>query len=353
MHTPPTRYPALESITHAPPGRLNEDAWLAMQAGRLSEIIVMAAIDGATTRLTPPPLQRYLDAQPVKLTPAAFSARYARDALARLLAENDAETLDLRALLLDANAALGQELTGIFGELTLDAMRFPPEVYATLKHDPRLVRLALPASVITLAAYDPRAHMLHYAHAGDTALIVVYGDGTVTLPTASDVPDMDQSLSKLAAQQRAYQPTLSYRELVKQPEVLRLNLNSGLRHNYVDEHGLPQPSQGVGVIDGLPELRYFVQTGSVSLENAVFAAVVTDGLLWPVSADEAFSEDPDEAAGMARRRRAYMAEQIEALGLAGYLTLLRRAEADDPDHEQYPRMKTYDDATGVLLRFAR
>jgi len=119
----------------------------------------------------------------------------------------------------------------------------------------------------------------------------------------------------------------------------------------VDKHGLPQPGQGVGVLDGLPELRYFVQTGALSLDRAVFAGVLTDGLLWPESAGEVFAPDEDSAAALAQERRAFMAEQIRTRGLAGYLALLRQVERDDADHEQYPRLKTHDDATGVLLRF--
>ena len=76
-------YPALEVISHAPADRLNEDAWLALGAGPLGETILAAAIDGATTRLTPPALQDYLDRQPQPLTPAAFAARFVRDSLAR------------------------------------------------------------------------------------------------------------------------------------------------------------------------------------------------------------------------------------------------------------------------------
>ena len=60
-------YPSVEIVCHAPPGRLNEDAWLVMQTGPLADRIVFAAIDGATTRVTPPPLERYLATLPEQL----------------------------------------------------------------------------------------------------------------------------------------------------------------------------------------------------------------------------------------------------------------------------------------------
>lgn len=346
-HVPPP--PALEIVCEGVPGRLNEDAWLAMQSGHFGERVLMAAIDGATTRLTPPLLQRYLNTLPQKLTPAAYAARLVRDTLARLVAEGI--FTDLRALLVEANADLGRALIERFGALTLDRMGFPQEIYDTLSHDPRLVRLALPACVVTLAEYDPATRDLRWAHAGDTALVALYEDGRVEVPTAAHTVEFDGALSRAALKLRHEHPEMPFRALAEQPEVRKLNLNNGLRHNYVDQHGLPQPGQGVGVLDGLAELRYFVQAGTLSLDRAVFAAVLTDGLLWPASADEVFAPDPETAVGLMHARRAFMAEQIQARGLAGYLTLLRQAERDDADHEQYPRLKTHDDATGVLLRF--
>src|SRR5690606_7026528 len=112
----PHQPPALEIVCDGVPGRLNEDAWLVMQSGHLGERVLIAAIDGATTRLTPPLLQRYLNTLPQKLTPAAYAARVVRDSLARLIAEG--MITDLRALLLEANADLGRALIERFGELS-------------------------------------------------------------------------------------------------------------------------------------------------------------------------------------------------------------------------------------------
>jgi hypothetical protein len=200
---------------------------------------------------------------------------------------------------------------------------------------------------MTLAEYDPASHSLRYAHAGDTSLLVVYEDGRVSVPTA---PGDDHALMRTASQLRDPNPGLTFRELTHQPEVRHFNRDSGLRHNYVDEYGLPQPNQGVGVLDGLPELRYFLETGEMVLDGVSFVCVMTDGLEWPASADEVFCDDP-AAAELTGQRRVHMAEQMDFLGLSGYLAQLREAETNDPDHEKYPRMKTHDDAAGVLLRF--
>jgi len=144
---------------------------------------------------------------------------------------------------------------------------------------------------------------------------------------------------------------MPFRELVKQTEIRRKNLHAALYHNYVDEYGLPQPKHGIGVLDGLPELRYFLQSGTIELAGAAFACVMTDGLAWPASAGEVFTDDAEEAASLRRDRFAHMVEVIAERGLQGYLKLLRETEAADMEHERYPRMKTHDDATGVLLRF--
>lgn len=333
-------YPALEVISHAPADRLNEDAWLALGAGPLGETILAAAIDGATTRLTPPALQDYLDHQPQPLTPAAFAARLVRDSLARQIGAGCPP--DLRTLLLEANDDLGRALIELFGALTLDALRLP--------NDARLVRLGLPAAVMTLIEVDPRAATLRFAHAGDTALLIAYADGRYLVPTRQGAA-FDGDLLRLVQRLRADAPAQPFRQAARHLEVQRKNLFNALTHNYVDEHGLPQPSRGIGVLDGLPELRYFVQTGEVSLEGALFVCVMTDGLLWPASAEEVFATDSARASELRRERFAFMAEQIARKGLSGYLADLRAAEAADPDHERYPRLKTHDDATGVLLRF--
>jgi hypothetical protein len=341
--------PTFEVVSQGAPGRLNEDAWVLMQTGPLAEKIILAAIDGATTRLTPPPLQAYLNSLPTPITPAAYSARLVRDSIARQVGAG--MPLELRTLVLEANADLGRDLIRLMGALTLAALCLPPDVLAPLAHDPRLVRLGLPASVITLAEYDAAAHRLRYVHTGDTSLLVVYRDGRVMIPTRDDVAQNDNMLLRTTLKLRQQHPHLPFRELVRLPEATRFNLNSGLRHNFVDEFGLPQPSQGVGVLDGLPELRYFLHAGDVDVQDAAYVCVITDGLEWPANARECFSDDADHALALLHQRRQYMADQIGQHGLAGYLALLRAAEEEDGDHERYPRMKTHDDATGVLLRF--
>lgn len=346
---PESAYPSLEIVCQTPPGRLNEDAWLAMQTGPFGETIIIAAIDGATTRLTPPPLQRHLDTLPVKLTPAAYAARLTRDSLARQIGTG--MPAELRTLVLEANADLGRDLMRLFGALTLEGLGFPEEITGGLAHDPRLVRMGLPACVVTLAEVDPATNTLRYAHAGDTSLLVAYRDGRVAMPTQPDTATFDGPLKRMALNLREYYPDLPFRELVQQAELRRENLHAALYHNYVDEHGLPQPSQGLGVIDGLPELRYFLQAGTLDLDGVAFVCVMTDGLEWPASAAEIFADTPEDATALMLQRRAHMAALIADRGLAGYLDDIRRLEANDPDHEQYPRMKTHDDAAGVLLRF--
>jgi hypothetical protein len=149
---------------------------------------------------------------------------------------------------------------------------------------------------------------------------------------------------------RIYYPDLSFHGLTRLPEVQRFNLDSALSHNFVDEFGLPQPSQGVGVIDGLPEFRYFIHTGQVDLDGAALVCVMTDGMEWPASAREVFTDDPAEATALLHQRQALMGHLLRQLSLEEYIRSLRADETEDADHERYPRMKTHDDATGVLLR---
>ena len=346
---PSLSYPALEVVCQTVPGRLNEDTWLAVHTGPLTSRLTCAAIDGATTRLIPPPLQHYLDSRVERLTPAAFAARMTRESMERHAAEG--MLADLRALLLESNTDLGRTLLELFGAIELHSLGLPEEVYNALAHDPRFVRLGLPACVVTVMEYDPASRMLHWAHAGDTSLMVAYEDGRVEIPTNPDGADFDSAIKKTALTLRSYNPNMSFRELMKQPEVQKLNLNSGIRHNFVDKHGLPQPRQGIGVVNGMSELRYFVKTGSVSMDGALFALVMTDGLEWPADQREAFSPSAEDAEARRQERLQSMATRIAEHGPAGYLAFLRDAEENDPDHNQYPRFKTHDDATGVMLRF--
>ncbi len=211
--TPPAiPCPSIEVVHHTPPGRLNEDAWLVMQTGPLGDRILFAAIDGATTRLYPPPLARYLESRPGNLTPAAFAARTIRDALARHTAEGMFS--DLRTLLIEANADLGRAVIQVLGALTLEAMAFPEEEMAALRHDPRLVRLGLPVAVVTLVEYDPAAHEIRYAHVGDTSLLAVYEDGRVLIPTVAGGGAFDNSTHRQAELLRQNHPTLKFRDLI-------------------------------------------------------------------------------------------------------------------------------------------
>jgi hypothetical protein len=340
----------IEVVHQSPAGRLNEDAWIVMQAGPMNDRIIFAAIDGATTRLTPPPLQHYLDSLPSKLTPAAFAARLTRDAIARQVAEG--LVTELRSIMIEANADLGRALIRLFGALTLEGMDFPEEVLATLAHDPRLVRLGLPACTVTLAEYNPATRQLRYAHVGDSSLMIAYRDGRVIVPTQPDVPNYESTLRQVTLTLRKHHPDLPLRELFQQPEIKKVNLHNALYHNYVDEHGLPQPKQGIGVVDGLPELRYFIQAGKIDLDEALFVCAMTDGLEWPANAQEVFADNADEATLLMHERREFIADQIQERGLQSYLDMLRQYEADDADHERYPRFKTHDDATGVLLRLS-
>jgi hypothetical protein len=221
-------YPAIEIVCHAPPGRLNEDAWLVMQTGPLADRIISAAIDGATTRLTPPPLERYLATLPDKLTPAAYAARLVRDSLAQQISTG--MPAELRTLVLEANADLGRALIKRMGGLTLESLALPDDLYQTLAHDPRLVRVALPACVATLAEVNPADHTLRYAHAGDTSLLVVYEDGRVSVPTDSPTPN-DYALMHTIRQARDHHPDHSFRDLTQQPEIRRFNWDSALLHN--------------------------------------------------------------------------------------------------------------------------
>jgi isopentenyldiphosphate isomerase len=92
-----------------------------------------------------------------------------------------------------------------------------------------------------------------------------------------------------------------------------------------------------GVINGEPEMEKFLEGGVESLENVKHILIFSDGLLIP-------KKDPrsDEEFG-----------QIVALflkgGLKEVLSYVRNLEKADQDCLEYPRLKPYDDATGIAV----
>ncbi|MBZ0296987.1 MAG: protein phosphatase 2C domain-containing protein, partial [Anaerolineae bacterium] len=208
--------------------------------------------------------------------------------------------------------------------------------------DERLMRLALPICVATLVRVDFYANRLWFAHGGDTAMYLFREDGAVEQVTDDRVAHEHENQALYAARTtQQEQQAERLIDVVSHPDVQRAIRKSGLYHNYVDSHGQINRELGYGVVDGLPELDFYLQRGEISLEGIDALLICSDGFIW----HERWGESESEA----EQRLLMMRQRIESDGLSGYVAALRSMEEEDNACNLYPRFKVHDDVTAVYL----
>lgn len=373
------RLSQVEIVSQAAPvpkERINEDAWLFMPAqvetGR-REYVIAAVMDGVSARLS-----HALFSLPSRhggehLTPGALAANFVRDSLCETLLH--VPEIPLHNALLKVNARFRAYIDDLVpGGIAGLASTF---------QDERDVRLVLPACVLTLVRlhFDPHLRAIEYAHAGDTALLVVHKDGRVMVPTPDQMGRFDAQVVARGWMMAHLHDSVNgnLRDYVSTPEVRDVDIRNGMRHNYIDEKGQPHPSAGCGVIDGLPELSSYIVAGTIPGEDVDLICLVTDGMMWPPTADEvalllemqqsgkhsvaqarpvadsirsANASDPQaEFARIENNRYAEMVRILRDGGMSGLLQRIRIVEQDDAGYDRFPRLKLHDDATGILMRF--
>jgi len=212
--------------------------------------------------------------------------------------------------------------------------------------DPRWMRLALPACVVTLVRLDYTNRRLEYAHAGDTSLLEVRRNGEVVRHTTDQMGPYDREALRLAVTLRREKNLPHLANAVRLPEVRQLNKENGLRHNYVDEQGRTHPGQGCGVIDGLAGLNDYLEYGTFAVdpEQTEGFCLLSDGLelLAPLE------ETPAETKTRLRETGAILSRH----GVRGLFETVEKMIRTDLHFDQYPRMKAQDDATGIYLRIS-
>lgn len=331
---------ALSAVSQGTPeaNRINEDA--CYFSGTHGELY-LAVIDGASVRVNTSTLERAITTASEGATAASYAARLTRDTIASGIASsmrNSAQPTPA-SLLLAANAALRAQVETIFGGITSDAVLAVEPHVAILREDPRLIRLLLPVCVATVVHLDLAASELHYAHAGDTALLVQRTDGSVAHVTGDNMEAHDRTALRAAKRKQQADTSLHIADLLDDEEVASLNRENGLYHNYVDELGKPDATIGVGVIDGLPELGEYIQQGTLNLSDIRGVLACSDGFLWPAVWDESKAEQT--------ARLQQMWETVAHDGLGGYVRRLRALEEQDRQLDRYPRFKLHDDATAI------
>lgn len=331
----------ISTITDTKSFETSEDTYFAQHNGQ--HLILMVA-DGAPQRIKTTGSMKALYRQHKNVSkPGQYAAHLARDTTAQQAITHP--QVPVKDIPLIANQRLRDELESIYGEISVEAILEHEPTLTRLQDDPRLVRLILPACCITVARIDLERATLTYAHGGDTALFVLLQDGSTLQVTPDQMKQHDDIVNRervRVVQEHHPQDDAEYRQLTADAQIT--NQNNGIYHNYVDKYGNIDTTVGVGVINGLPQLKEYLVTGTISLESVEQIVLTSDGMLWPRS----FHETVDQA----EERVNHMGHLIRQHGINGYLQRLHQdiANPDSPNYRQFGKV---DDATAIHVQFRR
>jgi hypothetical protein len=244
-------------------------------------------------------------------------------------------------MILAANAELRHRLERVSPLTAADFAQLAPEHAAMLSDDPRLIRLMLPVCVATVVKLDLVNHKASFAHVGDTALYVFHTDGRVSQVTADQMGQHDDRAVQAALTVKAESNAPHLVDVVKHERVTTINKRNGIYHNYVDTTGAPDTTIGVGVINGLPQIETYIQTGMIDLDTVAGLVVCSDGFPLPAL----WNETPEQT----EQRLGIMRDLLFREGIENYFAYLRSIEASDPTLDKYPRFKCQDDTSGVFV----
>jgi len=351
--------------------RINEDGWLALEASE--GCIVCAVIDGASVRIGLPSLTAYLHEQHGIENPAVWATNTVRKSFCSQLNAKPQKRLEevlkrtnesLRSSLkelptfkeifdllehrpLISFPQILQECTELLrDELQPAFMRaFPDGSWRQL--DIRHLRLVLPVCVATAIRLKLGSGSFDFVHVGDTALVRVDAAGNPHLMTQDQMGKVDDAVLEIAVgalhelQSDIEGVVGAFREV---SAVRQANLLNGVRHNYVTRNGRTQPEAGCGVINGLPELDDYIQTGNGLLATGERLYLMSDGLMLPMSRHDRKALSPDIIDTLAQFDCALKGGEVTKLYEA-----VRVIEGMDPMGTIFPRLKQRDDATGIVI----
>jgi hypothetical protein len=333
----------IKTLTDTKSLESTEDTYFVNHNG---EHLTLMVADGALQRLKTtgsmkPILKQYGDTT----KPGQYASSLIRDVTAEL--SITAPHIPIQEIPLAANQRLNDALKSVYGDVSRTAVtEIEPTLASKLQEDPRFVRLILPACCITIARLDLKNGTLDYTHGGDTALFLLYRDGHTVQATPDQMAQHDNKVRRQRLQiMKEHNPKdlAEFRALTSDAQVL--NINNGIYHNYEDEHGNIDPSVGVGIINGMPQLESYLINDTISLDNLEGVVATSDGMFWPAPLDET-----DE---QAENRVNHMGNLIRQHGLKGYLQALHTAMLSDEYGEPYRNFVKLDDATAIHVQLER
>ncbi len=169
---------------------------------------------------------------------------------------------------------------------------------------------------------------LAYVALGDCTLFVRSAGGV----TSYGVEDMRTGDAWVQDRIRALQ--------AKAPDDDSLTMRASLWPELRRKRALMNMDGGYAVFSITPPPAHMIITGDLALEAGDVCLLASDGLTRLI---DVFGTHNDES----------LIAAAEADGLAALIDRLRQLEIDDQECRAYPRAKTSDDATGLLMRFER
>jgi hypothetical protein len=329
---------SIQTVQDTGSDHLTEDAFY---AGAFEHHAVMLVADGAPLRLRPvnslrPLLDKFASRYGEDITPSGIASRLTRDVAAQALTVEPA--LPLADAVLTANRHLAAELEAIYGDLSAETLLKHEPGFTILAEDARYRRLMLPVCTYTVVRVDFRAENFEVVHGADSALFVFRSDGSVEQITPDQMRQHDDAFKRLWMNGGNAPSDHPFFAALGDSQALALNRMNGLYHNYVDAAGLPDPTVGVSVVNGLPEIADYMFKATGPLAGIDALLVTSDGMFWPAL--------PDETADDEARRLLAMRQRIERDGLQGYISALR---AEETRLIESGINYGHDDATAILL----
>lgn len=332
---------SINTITDTKSLDTSEDTYFAQHNGQ--QLTLMVA-DGAPQRIKTTGSMKALYHQYKNVSkPGQYAAHLTRHTTAEQTIMRPHQSVGDIPLI--ANRRLREALESVYGEISASAILEHEPTLNRLQDDPRLVRLILPACCITVARIDLEYATLSYGHCGDTALFLLYQDGSTVQVTPDQMKQHDDVVNRersRVVKEHQPQDDAEYRQMTADAQIT--NQNNGIYHNYVDQDGNTDTTLGVGVINGLPQLETYLVTDTISLENVEQIILTSDGMLWPGSFHETIER--------AEERVNYMGNLIRQHGIHGYLQLLHQ-DISNPESPNYRRFGKVDDATAVHVQIIK
>ncbi|MFQ3648543.1 MAG: hypothetical protein SNJ54_13900 [Anaerolineae bacterium] len=297
---------------------------------------VLLVADGAPVRLRPVAslnalTAKFADRYGAEVTPSGVASRLVRDTVARHAP--DIPFTPLTEIIAEANTRLAEELRAIYGDLSAEAVLRKEPALTILAEEPRALRLMLPVCTYTAVRVDFARQQVEVAHGADSALLLLRCDGTLQQITPDQMKQHDDAFKaalKTIPDEPAQHPFFKVLGVNRAVELDRMN---GLYHNYVAPDGALDPTVGVSVVNGLPQMRDYMFNAVVPLAGVQAVLVVSDGVFWP-SADDVSDIE----------RLNMMGRMISEQGLVGYMEALRA--------EERRQQLSHDDATLVMLHLS-